>query len=123
MFLSNWRRVTRRTTHGGGPARRAGPQRRNGVRLGLVELEGRLTPVTWNSTSLQLIGPERGGTVTPNGHFFAANGFEIYRSLDQGATWQAVTQTSSFASGPIAYAPSNPMTMISGDCPCSARSR
>ena len=74
----------------------------------------RLLSLTWNSTSLSLIGNDIGVSVTPNGQFFASSGFAINQSLNQGATWQAVTPSSSFAGGAIAYAPSNPTTMIAG---------
>jgi photosystem II stability/assembly factor-like uncharacterized protein len=52
--------------------------------------------------------------VTPNGYFFASGGAYIERSVDQGSTWQEVTDLFDFTGGAIAYAPSNPTTMIAG---------
>lgn len=83
-------------------------------RLGLEELEPRTVPVSWNATSLSLFGHDIGAGVTPNGHFFASDGFDLKRSVNQGSTWQTVSPSASFAGGAIAHAPSNPSTLIAG---------
>jgi photosystem II stability/assembly factor-like uncharacterized protein len=70
--------------------------------------------LTWSPTQLSLFGNDIGADVTPNGQFFASDGFDIDKSTDQGASWPTVTQSASFAGGAIAYAPSDPSTMIAG---------
>src|SRR5437762_5501680 len=81
----------------------------------LEELEPRtLLSLAWQSTNPGLFGYDFGACVTPNGYFFASDGFDIHRSVDHGSTWQTVTGFGTFAGGPIAYAPSNPASMIAG---------
>jgi hypothetical protein len=90
-------------------------RRQAASRLHLEQLEPRLTPaLNWHSTSLSLFGTDIGVNVTPNGQFFASDGFDILRSVDLGSTWQTVTPFASFAGNAIAYAPSDPATMIAG---------
>src|SRR5205823_3985939 len=73
-----------------------------------------LLSLTWHFTSLSLFGHDIGANVTPNGNFFVSDGFDLKRSADQGSTWQTVSSFADFAGGAIAYAPSNPTTMIAG---------
>ena len=74
-----------------------------------------ITPtLSWKSTSLGLFGTNIGANVTPNGDFFASDGFDLDRSTDQGKTWTSVAGGSEFAAGAIAYAPSDPSTMLAG---------
>jgi photosystem II stability/assembly factor-like uncharacterized protein len=99
-----------RSTTNGREARRI---KRKSPRFECLE-ERRLLTLTWNPTKLSLFFTDIGATVTPGGKFFATQAFDIERSLDQGATWKRVTSPSLFAGGAIAYAPSNPNTMLAG---------
>ncbi len=74
----------------------------------------RLLTMTWNPTSLNFFFHDNGATVTPSGQFLASQSFDIERSTDQGATWKQVANADSFAGGAIAYAPSNPTTLLAG---------
>ncbi len=73
-----------------------------------------LMSLQWNSTSLSLFGTSDGASVTPNGTFFASDGFNLDRLTDQGKTWTSVSGGATFAGGAISYAPSNPNTMLAG---------
>ena len=73
-----------------------------------------LLALSWNSTNLGLFGTDIGANVTPNGSFFASDGFDIEKSTNQGATWTTVTGFAAFAGGAITYAPSDPSTMMAG---------
>src|SRR5688572_3462477 len=115
MFRPSWGRWVARLAGRAGARRRGGGDTRPGRRrLGLEELEPRTVPVSWNTTSLSLFGDDIGAGVTPNGNFFASDGFNLRRSVNQGSTWQTVSPSASFAGGAIAHASSNPSTMIAG---------
>jgi photosystem II stability/assembly factor-like uncharacterized protein len=68
----------------------------------------------WSSTKLNLFGDNIGVAVSPDGAFFASDGFHIDRSMNLGSSWQEVTTGASFAGGAIAIDPVNPSIMIAG---------
>jgi photosystem II stability/assembly factor-like uncharacterized protein len=70
--------------------------------------------LTWTVANLKLPFSTNNVRVTPNGQFFASDEFAIHQSADQGSTWKVVAPISSFAEGPIVYAPSKPSTMFAG---------
>ena len=85
-------------------------------RLVLEQLEQRvlLAGYDWTSTSLSLFAGKISATVTPDGHFFATDGFGIKRSVNRGADWESVSQALLGGSGAITYAPANPSVMMGG---------
>ena len=92
---------------------------RRQVLAGFDRLEERtLLTLNWSATNLALLfndsSGEYGASVTPNGDFYASDGFNLDQSTNQGATWTTVAGGAIFAGGAISYAPSDPATMIAG---------
>ena len=57
------------------------PAPRRVARLRVEELDARVVPsLNWGTTALDLFGTDLGAAVTPNGNFFASDGFDIDRS-------------------------------------------